>query len=76
VVYSSDFKRAWDFVRGAATRDAWQGMDRLVVGSCVDVQLRERWFGEHDGMSDNPDANGSLGGYPAVWGLYSSPSQK
>eukprot|EP01051_Picozoa_sp_SAG22_P013234 SAG22_NODE_1458_length_4379_cov_5.524766_3_plen_282_part_00 len=69
VVYSSDFKRAWETadIFCAALRDAWQDTGKLVVGPCVDVRLRERWFGEHDGMSDNPDADGSLGGYPAVW---------
>jgi probable phosphoglycerate mutase len=69
VVYSSDFKRAWETAEifCAGLRDAWQDTDKLVIGPCVDVRLRERWFGEHDGMSDNPDADGSLGGYPAVW---------
>ena len=38
-----------------------------MVGPAVDTRLRERWFGELDGGPDDPAAEGSVGGYPAIW---------
>ena len=69
MVYSSDFTRAWETAEifASGVRSEWASSGKTVVGPTAELRLRERWFGEFDATPDCPEAEGSLGGYDAVW---------